>query len=121
MITKVWLSWPMVPRADVLDRVRAANQVRLSKQPLDMPSCGSVFINPVGTSSGRVVEESGLKGFSIGGAKVSEKHANFIVNTGSATANDIRAVILHVQKRVKERAGIDLKTEVVMVGEFDTP
>ena len=119
VITKVWLSWPMVPQADVLDRVRAANQIRLSKQPLDMPSCGSVFVNPPGTSSGRVIEEAGLKGFSIGGAKVSEKHANFIVNTGQATAADIRGVIRHVQKQVRERTGIDLKTEVIMVGEFE--
>ncbi len=119
VITKVWLSWPMVPRADVLERVRAANQVRLQKQPLDMPSCGSVFVNPPGTSSGRVIEESGLKGFSVGGAKVSEKHANFIVNTGGATAEDIRAVILEVQKKVRANKGIDLKTEVIMIGEFD--
>lgn len=119
VITKVWLSWPMVPQADVLDRVRAANQIRLSKQPLDMPSCGSVFVNPPGTSSGRVIEEAGLKGFSIGGAKVSEKHANFIVNTGHATAADIRGVIRYVQKQVRERTGIDLKTEVIMVGEFE--
>ena len=119
VITKVWLSWPMVPQADVLDRVRAANQIRLSKQPLDMPSCGSVFVNPPGTSSGRVIEEAGLKGVSIGGAKVSEKHANFIVNTGQATAADIRGVIRHVQKQVRERTGIDLKTEVIMVGEFE--
>lgn len=118
LISKVWMSWPHEMKEDVLSRVRAANQVRLTKQPLDMPSCGSVFVNPPGTSAGRVVEASGLKGFSLGGAKVSEKHANFIVNTGSATASEIAEVIQHVQKTVRERAGIELKTEVVWLGEW---
>lgn len=121
VITKVWLSWPMQPKADTLDRVRAANQVRLTKQPLDMPSCGSVFVNPPGDKgAGRLVEASGLKGFTIGGAKVSEKHANFIVNTGGAKAEDIRAVIRHVQATVKAQTGIELKTEVIMLGDFGT-
>ncbi|CAN5455074.1 UDP-N-acetylmuramate dehydrogenase [soil metagenome] len=120
VIAKVWMSWPMEPKADVLDRVRGANHNRLTKQPLDMPSCGSVFVNPAGNSAGRMVEASGLKGFAIGGAKVSEKHANFIVNTGGATAVDMRAVIQHVQKRVKERQGIDLKTEVIFMGEWSS-
>lgn len=117
-ISKVWLSWPLEPKDDVLARVRAANQLRLTKQPLDMPSCGSVFVNPVGTSAGRVIEATGLKGFRIGGAKVSEKHANFIVNTGTATASDISQVISHVQKRVLADAGISLKTEVVWLGDW---
>jgi UDP-N-acetylmuramate dehydrogenase len=117
-IAKVWLSWPLEPKDDVLLRVRAANQLRLTKQPLDMPSCGSVFVNPVGTSAGRLIEATGLKGFTIGGAKVSEKHANFIVNTGAATASDISQVISHVQNRVLAEAGISLKTEVVWLGEW---
>lgn len=120
LISKVWLSWPMDPKADVLDRVKAANHNRLTKQPLDMPSCGSVFVNPVGDRAGRLIEASGCKGFAIGGAKVSEKHANFIVNTGGATASDMRAVIEHVRARVKDRQGIDLKTEVVWLGDWST-
>jgi UDP-N-acetylmuramate dehydrogenase len=118
LISKVWLSWPLEPREDVLSRVRAANQVRLTKQPLDMPSCGSVFINPPDASAGRLIEATGLKGFSIGGAKVSEKHANFIVNTGSATAAELSQVISHVQSAVRARSGIELKTEVVWMGEW---
>lgn len=118
VITKVWLSWPIEVKADVLDRVRAANHTRLTKQPLDMPSCGSVFVNPPNDRAGRLIESSGLKGFAIGGAKVSEKHANFIVNTGGATAQDIRSVIQHVQARVKDRQGVDLKTEVIYMGDF---
>lgn len=120
VITKVWLSWPAEPKADVLERVRQANQVRLTKQPLDMPSCGSVFVNPPGDrGAGRLIEASGLKGFTVGGAKVSEKHANFIVNTGGAKAADIRAVIRHVQTVVQTQTGILLKTEVIPLGEFD--
>lgn len=119
IITRVGLSWPLEPSTDVLERVKAANRLRLTKQPLDMPSCGSVFKNPPGTSSGREVEAAGLKGFTIGGAQVSTKHANFIVNTGDATALDIDAVIKHVQKTVKAKSGIDLKTEVVYLGEWD--
>lgn len=118
VITKVWMSWPLQVKADVLDRVRAANHNRLTKQPLDMPSCGSVFVNPPGTTAGRLIEASGLKGFAIGHAKVSEKHANFIVNTGGATAVDTRQVIQFVQKRVHERQGIELKTEVVYLGDW---
>lgn len=113
LIAKVWLSWPATPVNDVLERVRNANQVRLTKQPLDKPSCGSVFVNPADTSAGRLVESCGLKGFKIGGAQVSEKHANFIVNLGGATAADIRAVIQHVQKVVAQKTGTKLTTEVV--------
>lgn len=118
VIAKVWLSWPMIPKADVLDRVKAANQRRLSRQPLDMPSCGSVFVNPPNDRAGRLVEAAGLKGFSIGGAKVSEKHANFIVNKGGASAQDMRDVINHVRKKVREAFGIDLKTEVISLGDW---
>lgn len=119
VIAKVWLSWPKIDGGgQVLERVRAANQTRLTKQPLDMPSCGSVFVNPPGTSAGRVIESLGLKGFAIGGAKVSEKHANFIVNTGGATAQDMRDVIAHVQKTVLEKSGVKLKTEVILMGEW---
>jgi UDP-N-acetylmuramate dehydrogenase len=118
IITRVGLSWPLMPSADILDRVKAANKTRLTKQPLDMPSCGSVFKNPPGTSSGREVEAAGLKGFTVGGAQVSLKHANFIVNTGDATARDIDAVIKHVQAMVKAKTGIELKTEVVYLGDW---
>lgn len=118
VIAKVWLSWPIEPIADVLGRVRTANHNRLTKQPLDMPSCGSVFVNPPGNNSGRLIESSGLKGFAIGGAKVSEKHANFIVNTGGATAKEMLDVIDFVKTRVRERQQIDLKTEVILLGDW---
>lgn len=118
VITRVGLSWPLDPVEDLIATVRAANQNRLNKQPLDMPSCGSVFVNPEGFKSGRLIEEAGLKGASIGGAKVSEKHANFIVNFRSATAQDIHELIESVRKRVFEHSGVTLRTEVVYLGDW---
>jgi UDP-N-acetylmuramate dehydrogenase len=103
---------------DILQRVKMANQVRLSKQPLDMPSCGSVFVNPPGGKSGQLIELCGLKGFSVGGAQVSPKHANFIVNFDHATASDIHQVIDHVRATVMAKAGVQLHTEVVYLGEW---
>ena len=86
-------------------------QKRLLTQPLEYPSAGSVFRNPEGDFAGRLIEECGLKGFSIGGAKVSEKHANFIINSGGATASDVKNLIMHVHDKVKEKTNIDLKIE----------
>ena len=115
-IVRAGLVWPDEPQADVLERVRDANRVRLAKQPLDQPSCGSVFVNPPGHKSGQLIERCGLKGLAVGGARVSEKHANFIVNSGGATAADVRAVIERVQSEVRAREGVDLRTEVVSLG-----
>lgn len=116
VIVSAELSWPMQPQADVLDRVRKANHVRLTKQPLDLPSCGSVFVNPPGDKAGRLIEAAGLKAFRIGGAQVSPKHANFIVNVGGATAADLESVIRHVQAQVLKQFGVQLRTEVVFLG-----
>ena len=91
---------------------------RTEKQPLNMPSAGSVFKRPKGYFAGGLIEEAGLKGFKIGGAVVSEKHAGFIVNTGSATAGDVLSLIEHIQKTVKEKFNVELETEVKIVGEF---
>ena len=119
VIVRLGLSWPLLEVPEILSQVRAANRERARKQPLDMPSCGSVFINPPGqASSGALIERAGLKGYSVGGAKISEKHANFIVNSGGATATDIDAVIRHARRIVLDMSGIDLKTEVVYMGEW---
>lgn len=85
---------------------------RSDKQPLDMPSCGSVFKRPEGHYAGALIEQCGLKGFSIGGAQVSEKHAGFIVNTGDATAADIENLIKHIQNTVFENTGVTLTPEI---------
>lgn len=90
---------------------------RESSQPLDMPSAGSVFRRPEGYFVGPLIAEAGLKGFSIGGARVSEKHSGFIVNQGGATAADVLALITHIQKTVKERSGVELNPEYRIVGE----
>lgn len=119
VVTRVQVSWPLEPDPTILDQVRGANKVRLSKQPLDMPSCGSVFVNPPGQKVAKLIDDSGLKGFSIGGAQVSLKHANFIVNTGGAKAQDIHQVIGHVKSVVKEKTGTSLHTEVVYLGEWE--
>ena len=118
IVTRVGLSWPLEVKEDSLTRVKDANRNRLAKQPLDMPSCGSVFRNPPGHKSGQLIESCGLKGLTVGGAKVSEKHANFIVNFADAKALDIHQVIETVKTKVKQTSGIDLQTEVVYLGDW---
>ena len=91
---------------------------RKRTQPLGLPSCGSVFRNPPGDHAARLIETANLKGFSIGGAEVSEKHANFIINRGDATATDIEELIEHVRRSVIETHGVELVHEVRIVGEL---
>lgn len=100
-----------------MERIRTLVNERREKQPLGLPSCGSVFRNPPGDHAARLIEAAGLKGCRIGAAEVSPKHANFIINTGGATAADIEALILHVQAGVKAHSGIDLVPEVHIIGE----
>lgn len=90
---------------------------RQDKQPLEMPSAGSVFKRPEGYFAGKLIEDCGLRGYSIGDAQVSEKHCGFIVNKGNATAKDILDLIRHIQKTVKDKFNVDLQTEVRIVGE----
>lgn len=99
-------------RAGVLAR-------RAEKQPLDLPSAGSVFKRPPGDFASRLIDASGLKGLRIGGAQVSEKHAGFIVNRGAATASDIYALIKKVRAEVKAKTGVELELEQVLLGEFE--
>jgi UDP-N-acetylmuramate dehydrogenase len=116
VITRVGIRWDGDADPALLEKVKTANHVRLSKQPLDMPSCGSVFKNPPGMKAAQLIDSCGLKGFKIGGAQVSTKHANFIVNTGGAKASEIWQVILHVQETVKFEKAVELSTEVVRLG-----
>jgi UDP-N-acetylmuramate dehydrogenase len=90
---------------------------RKTTQPLGLPSCGSVFRNPPGDHAARLIESANLKGYRIGGAEVSEKHANFIINRDNATATDIEELIEHVRQSVIEAHGIELIHEVRLVGE----
>lgn len=88
---------------------------RISSQPVNMPSAGSVFRNPEGLSAGKLIEDLGLKGYTIGGAQVSEKHANFIVNTSNATYDDIISLIEYIKKKIKEKYNIELILEQEIV------
>jgi UDP-N-acetylmuramate dehydrogenase len=95
------------------------NERRAAKQPLELPSCGSVFKRPKGYFAGKLIHDAGLQGYTSGGAQVSTKHAGFIVNIDHGTAADYVNVIHHVQKTVKEKFGVDLETEVRIIGRQD--
>jgi len=99
------------------EKLDAMLERRRETQPLGQPSCGSVFRNPPGDYAARLIETAGLKGHAIGGAVVSSKHANFIVNAGDATATDIEELIEHVRQTVIEVHGVELVHEVRIVGE----
>lgn len=113
-----WFRFERGDRAVALRRIRELLQQRISTQPLALPNAGSVFRNPPGDHAARLIEACGLKGFAIGGARVSEKHANFIVNeAGRGSAADIENLIEHVRRTVLAQQGVDLVTEVRIVGE----
>ncbi|MES9941122.1 MAG: UDP-N-acetylmuramate dehydrogenase [Candidatus Thiodiazotropha sp. 6PLUC2] len=97
-------------------KIKSLLERRSATQPTSLPSCGSVFRNPPGDHAARLIETAGLKGRTLGGAQVSEKHANFIINTGQATAADIENLIALVQREVAAHAGVDLVTEVHRIG-----
>lgn len=119
IITQVRLSWPMEADENILQKVKDANRLRLSKQPLDMPSCGSVFKNPPNHKAAQLIDRCGLKGYRVGDAQVSLKHANFIVNLEKARAQEIWDVIQHVKKTVLEKEGVSLTTEVIRLGRWN--
>ena len=111
IVLKVKLILKHGNKDEILALIDNRRNRRLNEQPLEYPSAGSVFRNPEGLYSGKLIEDLGLKGYSIGGATVSTKHANFIINENNATAEDIRELILYVKQRVKEEYGIDLICE----------
>ena len=100
-----------------MEKMKTMLERRQATQPLGLPSCGSVFRNPPGDFSARLIEAAGLKGYRIGGAEVSEKHANFIINRDDATATDIEELIEHVRQTVLDVHGIELVHEVRIIGE----
>ena len=104
------------------ERIRELLAKRVASQPLQLPNAGSVFRNPPGDHAARLIESCGLKGFAIGGARVSEKHANFIVNPGGqGSAADIEHLIAHVRQVVGDRTGVALEPEVRIVGAPGSP
>jgi UDP-N-acetylmuramate dehydrogenase len=104
-------------QGDKPSNIKPLLEKRNSTQPIGLPSCGSVFKNPPGDHAARLIEACGLKGFCIGGACVSEKHANFIINSNKATAAQIEDLILHVQQQVQQQFGVELNTEVRIIGD----
>lgn len=103
---------------EIKNRMEDLNMQRKSKQPLELSSAGSTFKRPIGNYAGKLIMDSGLKGFSIGDAQVSEKHCGFIINKGNATCKDVIDLIKHIQKTVKVKFDINLETEVKLIGEF---
>lgn len=105
-------------RATAVKRIKEIANERIAKQPLAQPNTGSIFRNPPGDHAGRLIEAAGLKGTTVGGAMVSTKHANFIVNAGGATAADVKALMERCQREVRDAFGIVLVPEVELVGEW---
>jgi UDP-N-acetylmuramate dehydrogenase len=104
-------------KGEMVERIKSYSEQRREKQPLDYPSAGSIFKNPAGGRAGRWIEDVGLKGYRIGQAMVSERHANFIINLGNASATDVIQLMYLVEKKVSEEKGVTLEREVKVVGE----
>jgi UDP-N-acetylmuramate dehydrogenase len=114
MMLAVKLELPSKPYAEILQGIRICNEKRRASQPLGQKSAGCIFRNPPGGSAGRMIDELGLKGHSVGDARISERHANFFVNTGKASAADMLALIADVRGRVEKSFGVTLENEVVV-------
>jgi len=114
MMLAVKLELPSKPYKEILQGIRICNEKRRSSQPLGQKSAGCIFKNPPGASAGRMIDELGLKGLSVGDARVSDRHANFFVNAGKASAKDMLALIADVRERVRLAFSLDLEHEVVI-------
>jgi len=114
MMLAVRLELPSKAYREILQGIRICNEKRRSSQPLGQKSAGCIFKNPPGASAGRMIDELGLKGLSVGDARVSDRHANFFVNAGRASANDMLALIADVRERVRSAFSVELEHEVVI-------
>jgi UDP-N-acetylmuramate dehydrogenase len=121
VVIEASLCFPPGDKTELGRMVRSVLARRSAKQPLSEPNCGSVFRNPEGQGAGRHIEAAGLKGASVGGIEVSQKHANFFVNKGGGTAEDFRRLMCRVQRTVHESCGVKLVPEVVFEGAFAQP
>lgn len=115
-VTEVILRLEKGDRQQIRERMEELAAKRREKQPLEYPSAGSTFKRPAGHYAGQLIMEAGLRGFQCGGARVSDKHCGFVINTGNATAEDVRKLIREVQARVKDQFNVDLETEVLFLG-----
>jgi len=112
-----WLLFPDGDKEIAEKNIKELLAHRKNTQPLNWPTAGSTFRNPKDNFAAKLIEDCGLKGYKIGGAQVSEKHANFIINLGNANALDIEKIIIHIQKVVLDKKNIDLKREIKIIGE----
>lgn len=118
IVLEVCLKFSRGHSSDIRAKMEELTRKRKEKQPLEFASAGSTFKRPEGYFAGKLIMDAGLRGYSIGGACISEKHCGFVVNTGKATAADVAEVIWEVQDRVKERFGVTLEPEVIFLGDF---
>ena len=118
IVTKVFFNLKKGNSYEIKKYMEELNEKRQTKQPINLPSAGSVFKRPEGHFAGKLIEDAGLKGMTIGHAQVSDKHCGFIINKGNASAKDIYNLINHIQKTVYERYGVKLETEVKLIGKF---
>lgn len=118
IITSIVIELSNGDETQIKSRMDELTEARRSKQPLEFPSAGSTFKRPEGYFAGKLIEEAGLRGYSVGGAQVSEKHCGFVINKGNATAKDIDTLMRNVSQKVFENAGVTLEPEVIRVGKF---
>jgi UDP-N-acetylmuramate dehydrogenase len=114
MMLSVKLRLPSKPFAEIIQGIRICNEKRRASQPLGQKSAGCIFKNPPGASAGRMIDELGLKSLTLGDARVSDRHANFFVNAGRASAADMLGLISDVRERVRKVYGVILENEVVV-------
>ena len=118
IVLEAVLSLESGEQEQIRSRMQELAGMRSSKQPLQYPSAGSTFKRPEGYFAGKLIMDSGLRGYQVGGAQVSEKHCGFVINTGNATAKDVRTLMCDVQRIVEEKYGVRLEPEVKFLGEF---
>ena len=119
VIYEVELEWPLIEAPHLSSQIKEELKKRRASQPLDKASCGSVFKNPYPHFAGELIEKAGLKGLQQGPAQISEKHANFIINTGGATADDIHKLIEIIKQKVFEKFAVSLETEAHYMGDWN--
>ena len=117
IISRVYFQMKKGNKEEIISKVEELNKMRSDKQALEYPSCGSVFKRPEGYFAGKLIQDAGLQGLTVGGAQVSKKHAGFMVNIDSATCEDYKNLIKEVQKKVLEDSGVELECEVKILGE----
>ncbi len=117
IVTEVVLQMPLGDQVAIKKKMDDFSYRRTSKQPLEMPSAGSMFKRPPGYFAGTLIDQAGLKGYTVGGAQISTKHAGFVVNLGGATAADVLQLISEVQAKIRACVGVELQPEVLVIGE----